>query len=271
MLIGNPSVGFMGAAGFSLAGAVYASKSFSVNSQETSPEAVAFSVDGTKMYVAGVTNDTVYQYTLSTPFDVSTATYASKSMAVGVVNPRALAFKPDGTTLFVAVDAGQNIRQYTLSTPWDISTGSYASKTFSVTSQDGTPKGLWVNSAGTRMYISGDDNNTVYQYTIGTPWDVSTASYASKSFSVASQNTTPEGLTFSPDESKMFVLSDNADAVHQYQLATPGDVSTASYSSISLSVGSQDGTPTDLTFSASGNALYVIGKATNSVFQYTLI
>jgi hypothetical protein len=47
----------------------------SVSSQDTSPYGLAFSSDGTKMYVTGNTNDTVYQYSLSTAWDVSTASF----------------------------------------------------------------------------------------------------------------------------------------------------------------------------------------------------
>ena len=44
--------------------ASYDNKSFSVQTQDTSPTDVTFSSDGTKMYVVGQSSDTVHQYTV---------------------------------------------------------------------------------------------------------------------------------------------------------------------------------------------------------------
>ena len=62
--------------------AVYASLSISISGQNTFPIGVAFSSDGTKMYIMDYSNKAVYQYTLSTAWNVSTAVYASLSKSV---------------------------------------------------------------------------------------------------------------------------------------------------------------------------------------------
>ena len=49
--------------------------SFDVSTQETNSAGVVFNNDGTKMFVIGNTGDDVNEYTLTTPFDVSTATF----------------------------------------------------------------------------------------------------------------------------------------------------------------------------------------------------
>ena len=49
--------------------------SFSVNGQEVYPHALAFNTDGTKMFVAGYSGHDVNEYTLSTAWDVSTASF----------------------------------------------------------------------------------------------------------------------------------------------------------------------------------------------------
>ena len=51
--------------------------SFSVSSEETAPMSVKFNNDGTKMFILGFTGQDVTEYTLSTAFDASTATYVS--------------------------------------------------------------------------------------------------------------------------------------------------------------------------------------------------
>jgi hypothetical protein len=80
----------------------YASKSLSVNAQEPAARDIAFSADGTKVYVVGSSTDTIYQYTLSTAWDVSTGSYATKSLSVAAqsTTPSGLAFSSDGTKAY---------------------------------------------------------------------------------------------------------------------------------------------------------------------------
>jgi len=65
----------------STAGAV-ASTSPSLAAQSTTLSGLTFSPDGTKMFVASSATDLMYQYTLSTAWDLSTVTYANKSVAL---------------------------------------------------------------------------------------------------------------------------------------------------------------------------------------------
>ena len=206
---------------FDLSSASYASKSFSVASQDSGPSGVAFNTDGTSMFISGTGNDTVYQYTLSTGFDVSTASYASKSFSVASQDsaPVDLAFNTNGTSMFIVGSATDRVYQYTLSVGFDVSTASYASKSFNVSSQEPSPQALAFNTNGTSMFIVGFTNDTVYQYTLSTGFDVSTASYASKSFSVSSQDTVPTAIAFNTDGSSMLIVGDTNDTVFQYTLA----------------------------------------------------
>jgi DNA-binding beta-propeller fold protein YncE len=198
----------------------YASKSMSTASQENQPQGVAFSSDGTKCYVTGRASDTVWQYTLSTAWDISTGSYASKSMSVASQDndPRDLAFSSDGTKCYVVGITNDNVYQYTLSTAWDISTGSYASKSMSVASQDDQAFGLSFNAIGTRLLIVGNTNDTVYQYTLSTAWDISTGSYDSVSFSVASQDTMPHQIFLESSELKFYVLGGTNKTIFQYSI-----------------------------------------------------
>ena len=56
----------------------------------------------------------------------------------------------------------------------------------------------------------------VYQYSLSTAWDISTASYDSISFSVSSESTQPVSVRFKSDGSKMYVLDVSNNSVFQY-------------------------------------------------------
>jgi len=256
---------------YDIENASYDSVSFSVSSQDSVPTGLFFKDDGTKMYVVGSTNDTVYQYSLSTAWDVSTASYDSVSFSVSGQDsvPTGLFFKDDGTKMYVVGRLNDTVYQYSLSTAWDVSTASYDSVSFSVASQETSPTGLFFKPDGTKMYVIGYSNDTVYQYTLSTAWDLSTASYDSVSFSVSGQEAAPRDLFFKDDGTKMYVVGNGSNTVYQYSLSTAWDLSTASYDSISFSVASQDTSPEGLFFKDDGTKMYVVGAINDLVYQYT--
>ncbi len=89
--------------------------SFSVNSEETVPTGLAFTYDGTKMFVVGWTGEDVNEYTLSTGFDVSTATFVdSFSITDQDDEPGSLAFSSDGSKLFLLGRENNKVYEYSL-------------------------------------------------------------------------------------------------------------------------------------------------------------
>ena len=105
--------------GFDISTASY-SQTFSVSDQAVRPSGVRFNSDGTKMYVleggtTGEGHNTIYQYALTTAFDVSTASYSGLSASVIDVEtrPRGFCFGDNGTQLYVAGWTGDDINQYT--------------------------------------------------------------------------------------------------------------------------------------------------------------
>ncbi len=88
----------------------------------TSVAVLALSPDGTKMYVTDTSTGTVLQYSLSTPYSVSTATYDSVSFSVATEQgqPYGIAFNSDGTKMFISGFSPARATEYSLSTAWDI-------------------------------------------------------------------------------------------------------------------------------------------------------
>jgi hypothetical protein len=246
----------------------YSGLSKSIGTEETAPTGLFISPDGLNMYVNGTTGDDVNQYTLSTAWDVSTATFVRLfSTSAQDITPQDVFFKPDGLSMFVLGSTNDTVFQYTLSSAFDISTATYASKSFSVASQENAPTGLWFKPDGTVMYVVGQTNDTVFQYTLGTAWDVSTASYASISF-VFSQESTPVQVNLSADGLTMWILGQTGDDINQYALGTAFNVSTAVFEN-SFYVGFQETNPQGLFIdSTANNRVYMLGQNNDTVFQY---
>jgi DNA-binding beta-propeller fold protein YncE len=259
-----------GTTGYDLVNASYSGKSFNVAGQDTVPTHTAFNTNGTKMYVTGLITDTVYQYSLSTAFEVNTASYDSVSFSVAsqMNNPRGTVFNTDGTKMYIVDGVNLSVYQYSLSTAFDLSTASYDSVSFSVASQENSPFDLAFNNAGTKMYVTGQITDSVYQYSLSTAFDLSTASYDSVSFSVASQALIPYSIAFNPTGSKMFILDNNTKNVFQYSLSTAFNLSTASYDTVSFTI-TQMTNPVGMVFNTNGTKMYVVGTSNDTIYQYS--
>ena len=202
------------------------------------------------------------------------ATYDDRVKDVGAQEstPTGLFFKPDGLAMYIVGNSSYRVYQYTLSTAWDAQSASYASKSFSFGSQGIAIQDIYMKPDGTKMYIAiNSSNDNIYQYSLGTAWDVSTASYDNKSFYIGSQQTAIYGVTLKPDGTKMYIVGDNGDNVDEYALSTAWDVSTASYTSSGAS-GTALLNPSSIRFSDDGTKAFITDQASSAinVNQYSL-
>ena len=145
---------------------------------------------------------------------------------------------------------------------------NYNNVSFSVNAQDTQPFGITFNNDGLKMYMVGNTNR-VYQYTLSTPFNVSTASHDYISFDVSGQDINLFGITFNNDGSNMYMVGFDSKTVFQYTLSTPFNVSTASYDNVSFDVSGQDTAPVNITFNNDGSNMYMVGFDSKTVFQYT--
>lgn len=246
-------------------------QSFSVSAQDTQPLAIAFKSDGTEMYVTGGATDSIIQYSLSTSWDLSSASFtASFSVSSQTTAPQGLFFKSDGTQMYLTETATGSVLEYALSTAWDISSTSYTRQKITNT-QDAVPTGVSFKNDGTVMLITGGQFDAIYEYLLGAPWDISSASYV-QNFSVASQATSPNDLFVKGDGSEVYIVGSASDSVWSYQLSTPWDVSTASFSYPAtdyLNTKASLAAPAGLTFKPDGTIAYTVNP-NNRIAQYAL-
>jgi DNA-binding beta-propeller fold protein YncE len=232
-------------------------QNFSVAAQETGPRGLSFKPDGTKMYLVGIVGDDVNEYSLSTAWDISSASYVQNFSlgATGEGTPESIYFKEDGSMFFMSGSGNDRVYQYFIGG-------------FSVAAQEASPTDLFFKPDGTKMYVIGFSGDYVNEYSLSTAWDVSSASYV-QNFSVASQETNPQGLFFKPDGTKMFIVGGAGDDVNEYSLSSAWDISTASYVQ-NFSVSTQDITPSGLFFKPDGTKMYVTGATGDDVNEFGL-
>ena len=256
--------------GYRIQNASYDSVSFSIASQETSPSGIRFNNDGTKMYVVGYNGDEINQYSLSTAYDLSTASFDSVTFSVASQStvPMDMVFNNDGTKFFVLEYTGA-IYQYSCSTAYDMSTASYDSLSANISGQSTQNLGFIINNDGTKIFTVEAVNDVIRQYSLSTAFTINTLSYDSVSFAISGQDTNPRAIASNNDGTIIYVVGNATDAAYEYSLTTGFNLSTASYSGTSFSFSSQDLTPEGLIFNSDGTKMYMLGNSNDTVYQYS--
>lgn len=237
---------------------------------------IFFKPDGTKMYLCEQgAGDKVTQWTLSTPWDITTATYDSKSFYIGGQETYAFEvnFNTDGTRMYIMGRGGDDIVQYDLGTAWDVSTAVYNSDWISLilgVSGEGYPTDTRFKPDGTRMYTVGANTKQIYSHTLSVPWDVTTATLDGLYFDGTNEYISgPDTVLFKPDGATMFVFYQTDDRIVQYTLSTPWDVSTASYDSIEATTPSEAGhVLAGMAANNDGSELYMVNASWDYVLQF---
>ena len=87
---------------------------------ESFAQGMAFSADGTKMYLTGDKEDKVHEFNLSTPFDLSNVTKVSGSYSVAgeITKMSGIAFSADGLKMFITdfsnADSDKDVTEFDL-------------------------------------------------------------------------------------------------------------------------------------------------------------
>ena len=251
---------------------------------------ITFKPDGSRMYVTTDKNlddeieGTVIEYSLSTAFDITTATKTSETdLDIGggtlMDKPHAIEFKPDGKVMYVirSESGDVGVEQFNLTTAWDTSTLSHDA---SLGITNGSPADVQIRAItfktdGTRVYIAQRDHGKVIQYDLSTPWDISSATNQVESNAFTGEENNLRNIQFSSDGTFMYLGGNGGDDINKYKLPTAWDVSTIIHVT-SYSISSQTVEMRGFKFTANFTKLYVTGDTadsgagTNVVYEYNL-
>lgn len=230
---------------------------------------MAFNNDGSKIYVVDRRSDDVFEFDLSTAYDISTAGAVVNNLpTTGESNPRGIAFNNDGTELYVIGNQGDDVNTFTLSVAYDLSSSTGSTNSVQLT-EDTVPQAILLNDDGTTFYVAGSNDDEINEYTLGTAYDFSSTITQVDSFIAQTVEINPRDLTFNADGTKLFVAGDQLNIVTELALTTAYDVSTAGFT-VGLFVGNEETNIRGLTFNNTGTVLYIVGSNGDEINVYTL-
>jgi len=199
------------------------SKELDISVRGTTPVAITFNNDGTKMYIIEnggnavaspqIAAGKIDEYAVSSAYDIATATYTdSLDVSSQDANMKDLYFNDvargavdAGKLLFVVGDDGNDVNEYLLTTAYDISTASFVDA-YVTTSEDASPRAIAFDNDGDKLFVIGADGNSFNQYPLVTGFDISTTQAVTSETVMRTNNIQPKGFSFNNDGTKMFVV-----------------------------------------------------------------
>ncbi len=247
------------------------------------------------MKASGATEDRLYEYDLTTAYNISTATLRT-SINVGTytypdesgedqTSSTALhgavqvVFNNDGTKMFIA-DHHKTIIEWTLTTPYDIDTASTTfpvGQFYSTNSQEKRVLSVAFNNDGTKMFVAGNGKNNsnvgeINEYTLDTPFVITSGVTHINTEDLSSDHSYIDGIVFNYDGTKMYTTASlEADnKINQYKLTTAFDISTLSLEgTLNLSNYSGLGNARETAFNSDGSKMFVIDEDAE-VYEFDL-
>ena len=222
---------------------------------DTSPSGVRFKPDGTVVYFSGWSTDAVYQVSLSTPWDITSNSSLAGMTNTGSfpLNLKDFFLKSDGTKLYTAHPT--KISEYDLSTAWDITTVSSTPVNeetvdrYTATSAGG----LYFKPDGSIMYYCDGTDDYFSQYTLTTPWDISTKTDF-KSISQSGESAA-QGIYIKEDDGTiLYIVGSTGDGIDYYTLSTPWDITTRSNTAGYFSFGNTGLNPSGIFIKPNGGS-----------------
>ena len=249
---------------------------------------VKFSADGTKAYLSDGGQDssspalyTIYQYPLTTAWDLSTMGSATLSTSVGQYwdyNPTGIFPKSDGTKFFMAGNQNDSIAQWDDSgTAWtfggasshDGNTGGNSLDSYDTEVQD-----LFFGNSGQYMYIIGTSSDKVHRFDLASAWTLPANGTALDAlthteYSVVTNNANPTSLWFTDDGKTMLVGSGSN--VGQYALTTAWQISSGVTYIKTYDVSAKETSVQGVTLGDSETKLFICGTSSNQIHKYNFV
>jgi len=224
---------------------------------------IDFKPDGTRCYTTGFYDDKVYEFTLSTPWDLNTvsaspvgSSAALTTIRAGTTAPLTVRFRPDGTKFFIADNGSKEFQQYSLSTAWDI-TSTITFDTSIGASASAIPAGFVWNDDGTQFITSESSlgNIRVYSSAAGSPYTIGGASFQAQ---INSGNGYSE-LATNADFTFLYQKTSTAKTIKRWAIPTAGDFTSIVWATPATEITNSNisTSSTGLLFNNDGTKMYL--------------
>jgi hypothetical protein len=189
-----------------------------------------------RLYVADQNTLTITEWTLSTAFEIETATVNNANqigISTQVTQIYDLYIRDDGTKMYTLGKGAQapfvtQLNQFDLSVAWDLTSDTLpgVSTQTTVANQTQSHRGLQVVDTGASIITISPSSPALYKYDMSSAFDITSVSFGSSQ--ALSDDAAPSDFVMSADGTQMIVLGGDSEKIIEYTLSTPYDAGVGS-------------------------------------------
>lgn len=233
---------------------------------DNEPGAIGFSNDGLKAFVHS--SSRLFQFSLTVPYDL--AGDRKRDTAVFIGNIEDFSFNTDGTKIFTT---GSNtsqvnnfITEYSVAEPYDITAGVTNITAFSFALNLNIPTAHAFSADGSRLFVADIQTNTISQYALNTPFDLSDGVTFQLSKAVSSGSVS--GMAFNAEGTRLTLIDGRNNGILQQKLSEPFDLNGIFSFVGYINLNFDDTFQKDISFNNTGSRLYVSLLRDGLINQY---
>lgn len=184
--------------------------------------------DGTEFGVVDRIGDAVYNYSLTSAWDETTASRGtSKSISSIDTNARGIALSADGSKMILCGTSTNTLHEFALSTNYDVTSWSTTADSFALNASNTLARGILWNDDGSELYVL-DAGGNLFVYTTTTAYQLSGMSYDS-TVSLGIDNNSVIAMCWANAGYNLLVTNDSTDDIYSFYCSTPYDAGTLDF------------------------------------------
>lgn len=206
-------------------------------------------------------------------FDVSSFVFSGDSLDISAEtdNARATTWNPDGSRMFITGRFTENVVSYDMTEPWDLSTASFGGEfklgeDFGANTGLSVAHGLFIRDDGQLMWVF--NRTEIRAYDLAEAWDIRTSTF-SQHLDLSQVVQRGHDFDFKNDGTILIIDDRNGRSVHQYELESPWDISTASHV-FTLDISDVEQEVRGLEMILEGSVMLLLDTVRMEVLQYNL-
>jgi hypothetical protein len=146
-----------------------ANGSFDVGSQESLPNSISWSANGTIFYITGG-QQTVFKYDTTVAWDINFASYTSESKLLGGGIVYSFVIPPDGLSMYAGTNS--TIQKWIMDTPHDIINATQVWDDDPADFLNNRAYNLQYNSDGTKLWLFDYQKHAIRELKLAVPYDL---------------------------------------------------------------------------------------------------
>jgi hypothetical protein len=244
----------------------YTGRSLSTTGTTVTPKAASLINGGLRLYILDSTG-IIYQYNLSTAWEIDTATYSNNSYDTGLTSFLGnMSIESAGGIMLISHSL-TDVQQFLINDFDDISLTTNTGSSLDASSETSVIRAAKLSPNKLTLNVLDNTNDRILKYNLSIAGDINSATYSSTSFSLDTSPGDVDGFVFTDSGGAYFAVGQSSDNVFKRTLTDANDILTSSTASKMLRA-KEAANQADIWVSSDETHLYILDSIEDEILEY---